>query len=270
VAKADLTKRPDEVAAMFDEVAKHYDRTNTLLSVGNAWRWRIATVHAVHPAAGERILDLAAGTGTSSMALAKSGAEVVAADFSKGMIEVGRRKHPGLTFAEADAEALPFPDGEFDAVTISFGLRNVEDPKKALAEMYRVTKPGGRLVICEFSKPPRALFRAGYWAYLRYVMPTVVATSSSNPEAYTYLLDSIRDWPDQGTLSQWIRGAGFTRVAYRNLTAGIVALHRGRKPVAQPRRRAARQRAAGGGAPVPSAGAEATEPHATTRDSRKS
>jgi demethylmenaquinone methyltransferase / 2-methoxy-6-polyprenyl-1,4-benzoquinol methylase len=237
VAKADLTKRPNEVAAMFDEVAKHYDRTNSVLSVGNARRWRAATVRAVAPQPGERILDIAAGTGTSSAALAKSGADVVAVDFSKGMIEVGRSKHPSIDFVEADASVLPFKTGEFDAVTISFGLRNIEDPKKALAEMYRVTKPGGRLVICEFSKPPRALFRAGYWAYLKYVMPVVVTTSSSNPEAYSYLLDSIQEWPDQETLAQWIRGAGFTRVAYRNLTVGIVALHRGRKPLRKARKR---------------------------------
>ncbi|MHB1170971.1 MAG: bifunctional demethylmenaquinone methyltransferase/2-methoxy-6-polyprenyl-1,4-benzoquinol methylase UbiE [Lacisediminihabitans sp.] len=231
MAKADLSKQPDEVAAMFDGVAKHYDRTNSVLSLGNSLLWRVMTVRAVAPQAGERILDLAAGTGTSSAALAKGGAHVVAVDFSAGMIAVGRRKHPNVEFVQADATALPFGDGEFDAVTISFGLRNIVDAKKALGEMYRVLKPGGRLVVCEFSKPPRAILRASYWAYLKYVMPTVVGAASSNPEAYAYLADSIRDWPDQATLSQWIRGAGFTRVAYRNLTVGVVALHRGRKPV---------------------------------------
>jgi demethylmenaquinone methyltransferase/2-methoxy-6-polyprenyl-1,4-benzoquinol methylase len=216
---------------MFDDVAKHYDRTNAFLSVGNAYLWRMHTVRAVAPQAGERILDIAAGTGTSSAALARTGARVVAVDFSGGMIAEGRKRHSNIEFIEADAEKLPFGDEEFDAVTISFGLRNVNQPKIALGEMYRVLKPGGRLVICEFSKPPRALLRTGYWAYLKYVMPTVASTASSNPAAYKYLMDSIKDWPDQGQLSQWIRGAGFTRVAYRNLTAGIVALHRGRKPV---------------------------------------
>lgn len=215
---------------MFDEVAPNYDRTNAVLSVGNSWLWRIQTVRALAPETGERILDIAAGTGTSSAAIARAGADVVAADFSPGMIEVGRRKHPKIEFVQADAMALPFRTGEFDAVTISFGLRNVRDPRKALKEMYRVLKPGGRLVVCEFSTPPRALLRAGYGAYLKHVMPRVVDLASSNPEAYSYLADSINDWPDQGTLSQWLRGAGFTRVAYRNLTSGIVALHRGHKP----------------------------------------
>ncbi|WP_245884834.1 bifunctional demethylmenaquinone methyltransferase/2-methoxy-6-polyprenyl-1,4-benzoquinol methylase UbiE [Glaciihabitans tibetensis] len=231
MSKANLDKQPDQVAGMFDDVAKHYDRTNALLSVGNAYLWRMHTVRAVAPQAGERILDIAAGTGTSSAALARSGARVVAVDFSAGMIAEGRKRHTNIEFIEADAEKLPFGDDEFDAVTISFGLRNVNNPKAALGEMYRVLKPGGRLVICEFSRPPRALLRTGYWAYLKYVMPKVASTASSNPAAYNYLMDSIKDWPDQGRLSQWIRGAGFTRVAYRNLTAGIVALHRGRKPV---------------------------------------
>lgn len=225
-----MHKQPHEVAGMFDDVARHYDRTNAIMSVGNAQLWRAATVRAVDPQAGERILDVAAGTGTSSAALARSGARVVALDFSPGMVAEGRRRHPQLEFVEGDAEKLPFGDDEFDAVTISFGLRNVEHPKVALAEMYRVLKPGGRLVVCEFSKPPRPVFRAGYAAYMRFVMPVVATAASSNREAYSYLRESIQQWPDQSTLSQWIRGVGFTRVAYRNLSFGVVALHRGHKP----------------------------------------
>jgi demethylmenaquinone methyltransferase/2-methoxy-6-polyprenyl-1,4-benzoquinol methylase len=225
-----MDKQPDEVSGMFDGVARHYDRTNAIMSVGNAPLWRAATVRAVDPRAGERILDVAAGTGTSSAAFARPGVTVVALDFSRGMIEEGRRRQPKLEFVEGDAEKLPFGDDEFDAVTISFGLRNVEHPKVALAEMYRVLKPGGRLVICEFSKPPRAVFRAGYAAYMKFVMPVVATAASSNREAYSYLRESIQQWPDQVTLSQWIRGVGFTRVAYRNLSAGVVALHRGHKP----------------------------------------
>jgi demethylmenaquinone methyltransferase/2-methoxy-6-polyprenyl-1,4-benzoquinol methylase len=225
-----MDKQPDEVSGMFDGVARHYDRTNAIMSMGNAQLWRAATVRAVDPRPGERILDVAAGTGTSSAALARNGATVVALDFSAGMIAEGRRRHPELEFVEADAEKLPFGDDEFDAVSISFGLRNVEHPKAALGEMYRVLKPGGRLVVCEFSKPQRALFRTGYAAYMRFVMPVVAAVASSNKVAYGYLRESIQQWPDQGTLSQWIRGVGFTRVAYRDLTAGVVALHRGHKP----------------------------------------
>ena len=224
---------------MFDVVAKNYDRTNSILSAGTDVLWRIATVKAVAPKAGERILDLAAGTGTSSQAFVKSGAEIVAADFSAGMIEVGRVKHPNITFVLADAMDLPFADNEFDAVTISFGLRNIHDPQKGLDEMFRVLKPGGRLVICEFSTPPRALFRVGYSAYLRYVMPTVIGATTGDAKAYGYLAESIREWPDQTTLSTWIRGAGFTRVAYRNLTVGVVALHRGHKPLKAARARKA-------------------------------
>ncbi|MEY2847771.1 MAG: hypothetical protein RI885_436 [Actinomycetota bacterium] len=234
-----MSKHPGVVSSMFDRVAHGYDRTNALLSLGNDRLWRFATVRAVAPKKGELILDLAAGTGTSAVALARTGATIVAADFSPVMIDVGRRRHPSIDFALADATDLPFPEGHFDAVTVSFGLRNVQDPKAALAEMFRVLKPGGRLVVCEFSRPPRAVFRAGYAAYMRFVMPGIVRLASSDSEAYGYLDQSIREWPDQETLSRWIRGAGFTRVAHRNLTAGVVALHRGRKPVARRSRGAA-------------------------------
>jgi demethylmenaquinone methyltransferase/2-methoxy-6-polyprenyl-1,4-benzoquinol methylase len=230
VARADLNKEPSEISGMFDQVASRYDRTNTVMSLGLDWLWRLATVRAVDPRPGEVVLDLAAGTGASSVALAASGAKVVAADFSAGMIEEGRRRHPGIEFVEADAMDLPFEDRSFDAVTISFGLRNVVEPQKALLEMYRVLKPGGRVVVCEFSTPPQAVVRAGYSAYMKYAMPTVARLASSDSEAYDYLAESIRAWPDQDSLSRWLRGSGFSRVAYRNLTLGVVALHRGRKP----------------------------------------
>lgn len=231
--RADLGKDPARVSEMFDDVAPAYDRTNTVLSLGNDRLWRIATTRAVGPRPGQKILDLAAGTGASSVSLARSGADVVAADFSPGMIAEGRRRHgdiANLSFAEADATSLPFADGEFDAVTISFGLRNVNDPQKALAEMLRVTAPGGRIVVCEFSHPPSAAFAGLYGFYNDRILPVVARAVSSNADAYDYLNESIRDWPDQATLAAWMRGAGWSGVAYRNLTFGIVALHRGRKP----------------------------------------
>ncbi|MGD8168590.1 class I SAM-dependent methyltransferase [Herbiconiux sp. P16] len=221
---------------MFDQVAAGYDRTNTVLSVGNAALWRVATTRAVAPRPGERILDLAAGTGTSSASLARSGAHVVAADFSPGMIEVGKRQQagmPNIEFVVADGMDLPFGDDEFDAVTISFGLRNIVEPQTALAELFRVTKPGGRIVICEFSKPVAPIRPAYYW-YLKHVMPTLAKAVSSNVPAYGYLFESIESWPDQKTLAGWLRTAGFDQVKYRDLSAGIVALHRGTKPATKP------------------------------------
>jgi len=231
--RADLGKDPQRVSGMFDQVAAAYDRTNSVLSLGNDRFWRVATLRAVAPQRGERILDLAAGTGTSSMAFVPSGAHVVAADFSRGMIDEGRRRHgdvPNLEFVQADATDLPFADGEFDAVTMSFGLRNVIDPRRALRELRRVTRPGGRIVVCEFSHPPSRAFNGLYRFYNDRVLPIVAKAVSSNAEAYDYLNESIRDWPDQPTLAGWMRDAGWDDVAYRNLTFGIVALHRGIRP----------------------------------------
>ncbi|MBO3663098.1 demethylmenaquinone methyltransferase [Microbacterium stercoris] len=235
--RADLGKDPASVSGMFDQVAARYDVTNTVLSVGNDQLWRIATTRAVAPRPGERILDLAAGTGASSISLARSGAHVVAADFSPGMIAEGRRRHRdvrNLEFVEADATDLPFDDDQFDAVTMSFGLRNVKRPKKALAELLRVTKPGGRLVICEFSHPPQPAIRSAYRFYNDRILPRIARAVSSNTEAYDYLNESIKTWPDQKTLADWIREVGWSQVAFRDLTFGIVALHRAVKPVVNP------------------------------------
>jgi len=215
---------------MFNEVAKGYDRTNALLSGGNSILWRMATVKALDIQPGERVLDVAAGTGTSTKALQRAGATAVALDFSPGMVAEGKKRHPDIEFVEGDAEDLPFPSQSFDAVTISFGLRNVQNPQVALGEMYRVLKPGGRIVVCEFSHPQAPLVKLGYDSFLKYVMPAVATLSSTHKDAYRYLMESIHDWPEQPVLSQWLRAAGFTRVAYRNLTGGIVALHRARSP----------------------------------------
>lgn len=209
---------------MFDSVADSYDKTNDLLSFGQARLWRGKVARAVNAKAGEQILDIAAGTGTSSMAFLSEGVRVVAADFSKGMLEVGKKKYPKLEFVFADAMKLPFKDQEFDVVTMSFGLRNVQDHKVALSEFLRVLKPGGRLVICEFSHVPGP-FGVLYRFYLKFFLPKISALFSKSPEAYDYLSDSIQAWPKQRELAQDIANVGFSQVGYKNLSFGIVALH---------------------------------------------
>ena len=226
MTRATLHKHPDEVAAMFDDVAERYDLTNDVLSFGQTKAWRVAVTNAVAPQPGQQVLDLAAGTGTSSLPFAKAGAFVVPCDFSLGMLQVGRRRLPHMPFTAGDALHLPFGDATFDAVTISFGLRNVADVPAALAEMRRVTKPGGVLVVCEFSSPTLPAFRTVYLEYLMRALPAVARKVSSNPEAYVYLAESIRAWPDQQGLSEIIAEAGWSGVQYRNLSGGIVALHR--------------------------------------------
>jgi demethylmenaquinone methyltransferase / 2-methoxy-6-polyprenyl-1,4-benzoquinol methylase len=227
--RAQLDKEPHEVAAMFDGVARRYDLTNDVLSLGLTRSWRRAVVAAVRPRAGERVLDLAAGTGTSSTPFTDAGADVVPCDFSLGMLHVGRQRQPSLAFTAGDALALPFGDDTFDAVTISFGLRNVHDTRAALAEMLRVARPGGRLVVCEFSHPTWAPFRTAYLEYLMRALPEVARAVSSEPDAYVYLAESIRAWPDQQALASLIARAGWRRVAWRDLTGGVVALHRARR-----------------------------------------
>lgn len=215
---------------MFDGVAAKYDLANDVLSLGQARLWRRAVAQAVAARPGERILDLGAGTGTSSLPFAEAGAQVVPCDFSIGMLREGKRRHPELPLTAGDATRLPFADGSFDAVTISFALRNVREYPKALAEMLRVTRPGGRIVVCEFSSPTWAPFRTVYNEYLMRALPPVATAVSSNPDAYVYLAESIRSWPDQAALARELQAAGWGKVAWRNLTGGIVALHRGTRP----------------------------------------
>jgi demethylmenaquinone methyltransferase/2-methoxy-6-polyprenyl-1,4-benzoquinol methylase len=230
VTRADLGKAPEQVAAMFDQVAARYDITNDVLALGQTRRWRTAVVQAIDPKAGERVLDLAAGTGTSSVPFAKAGAFVVPTDFSLGMLTEGRRRQPSLPFVAGDALHLPFADGAFDAATIAFGLRNLVDREAGLRELLRVVRPGGRLVVCEFSQPVWGPFRTVYSEYLMRALPAVATAVASNPEAYVYLAESIRAWPNQPTLAAEMRAAGWTRVQWRNLSGGIVALHRGVRP----------------------------------------
>ncbi|MGL6236035.1 MAG: demethylmenaquinone methyltransferase [Segniliparus sp.] len=227
MSRASLDKQPHEVAAMFDEVAEGYDRTNTLLTMGLDKSWRKATRKLLGLKPGEKVLDLAAGTAVSTVELGKSGAWCVAADFSPKMLAAGAWR--GVPMVVADATRLPFPDEAFDAVCISFGLRNVNPVAAALEEILRVLVPGGRLVICEFSTPTPAPVR---YVYRNWVMPVHMKASrlvSSNDAAYDYLEESIKAWPDQAALAGLIRSAGFADVTWKNLTLGTVALHHAQK-----------------------------------------
>ncbi|OAA26458.1 demethylmenaquinone methyltransferase / 2-methoxy-6-polyprenyl-1,4-benzoquinol methylase [Frankia sp. EI5c] len=258
MSRAGLDKKPDQVAAMFDQVARRYDVTNAVLSAGLDRTWRTATARALDLAPGLRVLDVAAGTATSSRAFAAAGAEVVACDFSLGMLEVARRRlasreGPGSAPAGgAPAEAgtpaagdppagrvlltagdglrLPFANDSFDRVTISFGLRNVAAVDVCLRELSRVTRPGGVLAICEFSRPVWRPVRTAYMEYLMRALPAVARAVSSSPESYVYLAESIRAWPGQAELAEMVRAAGWTRVNWRNLSGGIVAVHRAVRP----------------------------------------
>lgn len=228
MSRASLDKDPHDVATMFDGVARRYDLTNTVLSLGQDRYWRRVTRDALEIKPGEAVLDLAAGTAVSTVELGRSGAWCVAADFSVGMLHAGAKRP--VPKVGADATRLPFADGAFDAVTISFGLRNVVDNLAGLREMARVTKPGGRLVVCEFSTPTVPVFSTLYKEYLMRALPRVARAVSSNPQAYVYLAESIRAWPDQAALAARIEQAGWADVRWRNLTGGIVALHAAVKP----------------------------------------
>ena len=261
--RANLDKEPGDVAAMFDAIAGRYDLLNDILSGGQVRLWRRAVVRIIGTGPGERVLDLAAGTGTSSLTFTATGADCVACDFSLGMLQAGRARGvrggaepprdqggsggdrsprekeqggsggdrpPGrLSFAAGDALRLPFRDGAFDAVTISFGLRNVADPGVALAEMRRVTRPGGRLVVCEFSTITIAPVDMLYRRYLINVLPAIARRTARSPEAYEYLAESITDWPAQRELAGLIEAAGWSAVRWRDLSMGAVAVHVARR-----------------------------------------
>ena len=228
MSRAGLDKDPHDVATMFDGVAKGYDRTNTVMTLGFDRRWREQTRQVLDARPGERVLDLAAGTAVSTVEYARSGAWCVAADFSLGMLAGGA--HRDVPKVAADAFHLPFAGDAFDAVTVSFGLRNMNDTVAALREMSRVVRPGGRLVVCEVSQPTWRPVRWLYRNTMLRALPWITRPFSSNPQAYRYLAESMRDWHDQRSLAELIVAAGWREVEWLNLTFGAVALHRAVNP----------------------------------------
>jgi len=229
VVRANLNKDPDDVSKMFDDVANRYDFLNDLLSLGRTKAWRKVVTSIIAPKPGMKILDIAAGTGSSSRPLVDKGAEVTALDFSQGMIEQGRKQNKNIKFVQGDALKLPFEENSFDVTTISFGLRNTSSTEIALKEALRVTKDGGRIVVAEFSHPVNPIFKTIYLNYLMKALPVIVKKISKNPDAYIYLAESIRAWPDQAELASIMRDSGFKSVAWQDLTFGIVAVHIGYK-----------------------------------------
>jgi demethylmenaquinone methyltransferase/2-methoxy-6-polyprenyl-1,4-benzoquinol methylase len=229
VVRANLNKDPDDVSKMFDDVANRYDFLNDLLSLGRTKAWRRVVTSIIAPKPGMKILDIAAGTGSSSRPLVEKGAEVTALDFSQGMIEQGRKQNKNIKFVQGDALKLPFEENSFDVTTISFGLRNTSSTEIALKEALRVTKDGGRIVVAEFSHPVNPIFKKIYLNYLMKALPVIVKKISKNPDAYIYLAESIRAWPDQAELASIMRDSGFKSVAWQDLTFGIVAVHIGYK-----------------------------------------
>jgi demethylmenaquinone methyltransferase/2-methoxy-6-polyprenyl-1,4-benzoquinol methylase len=225
--------RTQRIREMFDRIAAGYDRQNTLFSLDRdrAWRRRAAGLAALRP--GDFALDLCTGTGKLAaelLAYVRPGGRVVGLDFSTRMLELARRRVPGVEFKLGDVMAMPFADGTVDAVTIAFGLRNLVDREGGLREMRRVLKPGGRLVILEFPTPPRGLAALPYRVYLTRVMPLVAGWLGEDRQAYEYLADTVQAFPSPLELARLMELAGFGEVQVQRMTGGIVALHRGIRP----------------------------------------
>ena len=229
MVRANLNKDPDDVSKMFDAVANRYDFLNDLLSLGRTKAWRSVVTSIIAPKPGIKILDIAAGTGSSSRPLVDKGADVIALDFSEGMLAQGRKQNRDIKFMQGDALNLPFEENTFDVTTISFGLRNTSNTLTTLKEALRVTKVGGKIVVAEFSHPTNLIFRKVYLNYLMKALPVIARKVSKNPDAYVYLAESIRAWPDQAGLAQKMSDIGYKSVAWQDLTFGVVAVHVGYK-----------------------------------------
>ncbi|MCL7462783.1 bifunctional demethylmenaquinone methyltransferase/2-methoxy-6-polyprenyl-1,4-benzoquinol methylase UbiE [Pseudomonas sp. NW5] len=233
------SQKAQKVAEVFHSVAAKYDLMNDVLSGGLHRLWKRFTLELSGVRPGNRVLDIAGGTGDLARAFSRlvgPSGEVVLADINDSMLKVGRDKlldcgvAGNISFVQADAEKLPFPDNHFDVVTIAFGLRNVTHKEDALRSMLRVLKPGGRLLVLEFSKPGNPLLAKAYDAYSFAFMPLAGKLITNDADSYRYLAESIRMHPDQETLKGMMADAGFEQVTYHNMTGGIVALHRGIKP----------------------------------------
>jgi len=230
----------NHIQAMFARIARRYDFLNHLLSMGLDFYWWRQMAKMAGAKSGMKILDVAAGTGDSTLTLAKRGAAVVASDFTIPMLAIGPEKFKRKSMDDfilgsigADARHLPFKDASFDIVTICYGIRNVEQRSLAYAEFIRVLKSGGRLVILEFSRPKWGWLRWLYGIYSKYLLPKIGAWISGDRIAYTYLPESIKYFPAQNELASELANAGFTDVAWRNLSFGIVALHTGKTKCTQ-------------------------------------
>jgi demethylmenaquinone methyltransferase/2-methoxy-6-polyprenyl-1,4-benzoquinol methylase len=225
--------RADGIREMFDRIAIGYDRQNTLFSLDRdrAWRRRAARLADLRP--GGVALDLCTGTGKLAAELlpyVRPGGRVIGLDFSTRMLELARRQVAGVEFQLGDVMNLPFGDANIDAVTIAFGLRNLVDRERGLREMFRVLKPGGRLVILEFRPPPGGPFSLPYRVYLTRVMPSVAGWFGMDRQAYQYLADTVQGFPSPSELARLLEQIGFTDVQVRRMTGGIVALHRSVRP----------------------------------------
>ncbi len=236
--EVDKEKKADMVADVFDSVASRYDLMNDLMSGGIHRLWKRFTIELSGVRRGHSVLDIAGGTGDLAARFSRlvgDTGQVVLADINYSMLGVGRDKllnkglAENLEFVQADAQALPFPDNSFDCITIAFGLRNVTDKDRALGDMLRTLKPGGRLLVLEFSKPRNALLSRAYDAYSFSVLPVLGRLVAGDSDSYRYLAESIRVHPDQATLKGMMEDAGFARVEYHDMTGGVVALHRGVK-----------------------------------------